>query len=281
MAYTAEISRANPTCFLFLVDQSGSMAERFGGDAGKTKAQGVADAINRLLQTLVFRCAKGEYVLDRYYIGAIGYGGEIGMGLPVPALSGSVLHPVSAIAANPLRVENRVKRVEDGAGGLVEQRVRFPIWFEPKAKGKTLMCTALQSAYDVLCDFVSQHPGCYPPIIINVTDGLATDGDPEPIAKSIRNVLSYDGGTLLFNLHLSVLGERPILFPSDDSRLPDGYARLLFRMSSPLPAPMLRQAQAMEKSVGAGAVGFAFNADLASIIMFLDIGTRVDNSAWQ
>ena len=53
MAYTAEISRVNPTCFLFLIDQSGSMAESWGGEAGKTKAQGVADAINRLLQTLV------------------------------------------------------------------------------------------------------------------------------------------------------------------------------------------------------------------------------------
>ncbi len=27
MAYAAEISRNNPTCFLFLIDQSGSMAE--------------------------------------------------------------------------------------------------------------------------------------------------------------------------------------------------------------------------------------------------------------
>ena len=57
MAYTAEISRANPTCFLLLVDQSGSMAERFGGESGKSKAEGVAEAVNRLLQTLVARCA--------------------------------------------------------------------------------------------------------------------------------------------------------------------------------------------------------------------------------
>ena len=78
MSYEAEISRVNPTCFLFLVDQSGSMAERWGGEAGKTKAEGVADAINRLLQTLVRRCAKGDYVLDRYFIGAVGYGGQPG-----------------------------------------------------------------------------------------------------------------------------------------------------------------------------------------------------------
>ena len=60
--------------------------------------------------------------------------------------------------------------------------------------------------------------------------------------------------------------------------LPDDYARLLFRMSSPLPPAMLRQAQILEASVPDGAVGFAFNADLASVIMFLDIGTRGDAS---
>ncbi len=32
MPYTAEISRNNPSCFLFLVDQSSSMLEAFGGN---------------------------------------------------------------------------------------------------------------------------------------------------------------------------------------------------------------------------------------------------------
>ena len=94
MAYTAEISRSNPTCFLFLVDQSGSMAEAFGAESGKTKAEGVADALNRLLQTLVFRCAKGEYILDRYHIGVIGYGEDIGVGF-LGDLAGGVLRSVS------------------------------------------------------------------------------------------------------------------------------------------------------------------------------------------
>ena len=67
MPYTAEISRANPTCFLFLIDQSGSMAERFGGDLARPRPKGVADAINRLLETLITRCSKGDYIADRYW----------------------------------------------------------------------------------------------------------------------------------------------------------------------------------------------------------------------
>jgi hypothetical protein len=31
MPYAAEITRTNPTCFVFLVDQSSSMLEPFGG----------------------------------------------------------------------------------------------------------------------------------------------------------------------------------------------------------------------------------------------------------
>ena len=38
MPYTAEISRANPTCFLFLIDQSGSMADSFGTEGAGRKA---------------------------------------------------------------------------------------------------------------------------------------------------------------------------------------------------------------------------------------------------
>jgi hypothetical protein len=55
----AEISRTNPSCFLFLIDQSGSMTDLFP-DKPTRKADGVATAINGLLQNLVLRCAKEE-----------------------------------------------------------------------------------------------------------------------------------------------------------------------------------------------------------------------------
>ena len=280
MAYTAEISRANPTCFLFLIDQSGSMAEQFGGDLNKTKAQGVADAINRLLETLVTRCSKGDYIADRYLVGLIGYGGEVSLGFPIDALAGSILQPVSLIDQNPLRIEERIRRSDDGTGRLLQQRVMLPMWLEPKAAGKTPMCAAFQAAYDVICGFVTQHPACFPPIVINITDGVATDGDAGQVlqwAMALRGVASQDGNVLLLNVHVSARGERPILLPTDETGLPDDYARLLFRMSSLLPPAMLRQAQILEESVSDGAVGFAFNADLASVIMFLDIGTRGDS----
>ena len=47
------------------------------------------------------------------------------------------LAPISEIAKNPLRVEQRTRKVDDGAGGIMEQKFKFPVWFEPVAQGKT------------------------------------------------------------------------------------------------------------------------------------------------
>ena len=137
------------------------------------------------------------------------------------------------------------------------------------------MCEALRAGCQVILDFVSQYPDCFPPIVINITDGAATDGDPRPEAAAVQDVTSSDGNALLLNIHVSPEGATPILYPTDESGFPDNYARLLFRMSSELPVEMLEQAQVAGFSGSDGARGMAFNADLASVIMFLDIGTRV------
>lgn len=278
MPYSAEISRSNPTCFVLLIDQSASMDKPFGGDSGKKKADGVADAVNRLLQTLVYRCAKGDKILDRYHVGVIGYGKTVEPALG-GSLSGRSTALISEIGNSPLRIEQRTKKEEDGAGGIVEKTVKFPIWFEAKADGQTPMCAALGRARDIVADFIKRCPGCYPPIVINISDGEATDGVPEPTAAILRSVASNDGEVLLFNAHISSMNEQPVRFPNRQEQLPDDYARLLFRMSSVLPPGMLKQAKLAEPKIGDNARGFVFNADLVSVVQFLDIGTRVDQNA--
>jgi hypothetical protein len=274
MAYSAEISRANPSCFLFLIDQSGSMADPFGaGESGQRKADGVADAINRLLQNLVIKCAKEEGVRDYYHVGVIGYGAQVGPAFSGP-LAGRELVPISEVGNMPARIEERTKKVDDGAGGLVEQRIRFPIWFDPVASGGTPMCQALGLAQRILQGWVAQHPTCFPPIVINITDGEATDGDPSGAADAIRKLSSNDGEVLLFNAHLSSQRATPIEFPDTEAGLPDQFAQLLFRMSSPLPAYMRSIAQQEGYRVSEGTRGFVFNADIVAVIRFLDIGTR-------
>jgi hypothetical protein len=274
MPYTAEISRTNPTCFLFLIDQSSSMLEPFGSQPGKQKAEGVADAINRLLQNIVLKCAKADGIRDYFYIGIIGYGGRVVSALG-GALSGQTLVPVSAVANSPLRVEQRTRKVDDGAGGILEQSFKFPVWFEPTATGRTPMCGALTLARQYLEVFLNRFPRCYPPLVINITDGMSTDGDPLPVASALKGLTSQDGNVLLFNAHVSATQAQPIEFPSTEDGLPDNFAKLLFRLSSLLPPRLLEAARSDGYPAADRSRGFVFNADLVSVIRFLDLGTRV------
>jgi hypothetical protein len=273
MPYTAELSRTNPTSLLFLIDQSSSMAEPFGAQPEKPKADGVADGINRLLQNLVLKCAKGDGIRDYFHVGVIGYGGRVVWALG-GKLTGQKLVPISLIANNPLKVEQRTRKVDDGAGGLVEQKFKFPVWFEPMAGGRTPMCQALTEATTALEEFTALFPDAFPPLVINISDGKPTDGNPELPAAKLRNLATTDGNVLIFNAHLSSKVARPIEFPSQESELPDPDALILFKMSSILP-PKLRDAALSEGfRVNENTRGFVFNADLVSVIRFLDIGTR-------
>ena len=276
MPYSAEISRSNPSCFLFLIDQSGSMEDDWAGEPGKQKAEGLATIINRLLQNLVIKCAKSEGVRDYYHVGVLGYGGQ-----EAPAfggdLAGKELVPIGEIADKPARIEERTKKTDDGAGGLVDQTVKFPIWFDAVASSGTPMCQALARARGILTGWLEQHAAGFPPIVINVTDGEATDGDPTGAAEALKGLGTDDGNVLLFNLHLSSQRAEPVQFLASDERLPDKYARLLFQLSSPLPEFMRGVAQQEGFPVCDGARGFVFNADMVSVIQFLDIGTRPSN----
>lgn len=274
MPYTAEISRANPTCFLFLIDQSGSMSDPFGGaEAGKRKADVLADVINNLLQTIVLRCVKGEEVRDYFHVGVIGYGGSAAPAL-AGALAGKDLVTVSELANNQAREETRSRKEYDGAGGLTEQTVRMPIWFDPVASGKTPMCQALSLAKSLLTRFLAERPNCHPPVVMNITDGEATDGDPTPAMKEITSLKSNDGQVLLMNIHLSSQSGPPIVYPSTSDGLPDQYAQMLFGASSELTSGMREYASSQGLVLSPGARAFVFNSDPVTLIQALEIGTK-------
>ncbi|HKI30442.1 MAG TPA: vWA domain-containing protein [Gemmataceae bacterium] len=274
MPYSAPINRANPTALVFLLDQSSSMLEPFGAQPEKSKAEGVSDALNRLLQNLVLKCAKADGVRDFFHIGMVSYGGPVASAFR-GSLAGGALVPVSRIANSPLRVEVRTRKASDGAGGVIEQQFKFPVWFEARPGGRTPMCGALRLAQEYLRDFLRTYPSCYPPIVVNITDGQPTDGDPHEPAAELRALASQDGNVLLFNAHLSDKQNRPIEYPSHEAELPDKFARQLFQISSQLPPKLAQMAKAEGFAVGPLSRGFVFNADLLAVVRFLDIGTKV------
>jgi hypothetical protein len=248
------------------------MNDIFGG-GNDTKAKGAADAINKIIHELILKCAKPEGFRDYFDIAIIGYGSAQGYAGP---LVGQKFVKISLLNDHPLKIEDRIKRESDGAGGVVELKVKFPIWFEPKASSDTPMCRAMELVYEWLSEWTTNHAEAYPPIIFNITDGEATDGDPEDIARRIAGLSTTDGNVLMFNCHISGTQGEAILFPSSESELPaDEYAKKLFNMSSVLPEKILRGTEAGNFNVKQDARGFAFNADLVDLVRFLDIGTRV------
>lgn len=274
MPYTAEISRSNPSCFVFLIDQSASMTDEVhDGEVVKRKSDVVADALNRLLRELTIKCAKESGVRDYFHVGVIGYGARVGSAYG-GMLSGRDLVPLSEVANNPARVEERAKKVPDGAGGLVEQQTKFPIWVEPTGNNGTPMRQAIELATRLVDGFITMHRDCFPPVILNLTDGESTDGDPSAAAAALRDCSSADGNALLFNLHVSSAGGAPITFPDRADLLADAYARQLFAMSSHLPPYMRNYATQQGMAVSDGSRGFVYNADMTSVVQFLDIGTR-------
>src|SRR5262249_32485519 len=221
MAYGAEISRNNPTCFVFLLDQSGSMGDKFGaGETQLRKAYFLADVVNRTLHDLVIRCTRTEEIRDYYYISLIGYGVQ-GPHSVTSAfggqLNGRTLAKISEVGECPAKIETRAKRVPDGAGGLVEQQVKFPIWLDARSDGATPMCEALGQAKAVVESWLTEHPACFPPVVLHITDGESTDGDPTSAASEISKLASSDGNVLLFNCHLSSDRASKVEYPSSPS----------------------------------------------------------------
>jgi hypothetical protein len=273
MAYTAEISRNNPSCFLFIIDQSGSMSDKYLS-VRKPKSEALADVINRMLQQLVIKCAKSEGVRDYYHVGVIGYGAKGVNAAFSGNLAGQKLVPISVIANNPARIEERTKRISDGAGGLVDTTVKFPIWFDPVASGGTPMTEAFRQANEIISNWLNENPYCFPPVVIHITDGESTDGDPTEEMKKLTSQTSNDGNVILFNLHTNT-STSPISFPGSEAQLPDQYSEMLFGGASVLPYFMRHVAtQEFNLNLPDGAKAFVLNGDIDLIITAIEIGTR-------
>jgi hypothetical protein len=264
MPYKAEISSTNPSCFLFMIDQSTSMAEEIASaDGTQQKSTGVSATMNSWLQELSIKCAKSDGVRDYYYVGVIGYGRNVGPCLNV-AVDGDLV-PISLIADSPARVEGG-----DGA--------KQPIWFDPVADGGTPMCRASGEAERILTNWVSQYPQGFPPIVIHVTDGEATDGDPTERLRHLTQLATNDGNVMLFNIHLSANPDAtPICFPDSPNGLPDEYSKMLFDTASPLTPTMRALAKEYRFPVTDQSKGFVLNADMTVLVQAIDIGTRPSN----
>ncbi len=284
MAYSQEICRDYPGAFLFLVDQSRSMNKPFGTDgAGRTlqRAEVVADALNSTLEELVNRCMRDEGVSNYFDIGIIGYGQG-----PRPTfcwqgnLKGQAMVPIADVAANAqVDMQEIQTMVRDQ---MVTETVSVSRWLEPVAAESTPMNAALNLARATLEDWIYRHPKSFPPIVINITDGMANDVSSEEelliTARKITSLKTTDGNVLMINCHIADSNSTPVIFPWSPLELPDDtYAKLLFEMSSEMPdryRSVICEIFERDLSTTPSIRGMAFNADAIALVKLFDIGTR-------
>jgi hypothetical protein len=264
MAYTQQIGTHAPGLLIILIDQSGSMADTYGGT---NKAQFAATAANRCIYEIVLSCTNGETVKPRCHIAAIGYGAT------TQILMGG---KASELDAQIIRQESVRRKVSDGAGGLIEVDFQMPIWVEPAADGGTPMSDAFDLASDLIEVWSGENPNSFPPIVINITDGEPNDANrASSAAKRLTSLGTSDGTTLLLNGHIGEGNSAELKLPASDSQLNDSFARLMFGLSSVLPPKMVAAAQNSGFSPATGARGFLMNASAESLIKLLTFGSSV------
>ena len=151
----------------------------------------------------VTTCSKSDGVRNYFDVGVIAYGGsEVTSGFkgrfPKASCTRSTPSASTRFASRSAR-----KRWSDGAGGIVELKTKFPIWFDLEERRRHADARGLQQDQADGGRMVRAHPGSYPPTILHVTDGQSTDGAPEEAAEGLRRISTKDGQALLFNLHVT------------------------------------------------------------------------------
>jgi hypothetical protein len=224
--------------------------------------------LNELIVTNTIAQKDGTItVRPRADVAVLGYEGSSVGPILGGALRGRDFVTLPELQMNPLTIERRVKKEIDEIGMEVEIPVQFPIWVKPMAGGGTPMCAALRQAHSLALQWSMSHPDSYPPVIINVSDGMGNDGDIVDAARELSDISTNDGQTLLFNVHITDINSAPVAYPSSESELPnDRYAKKLFTVSSLIPETSRLLLQSLlGRSVFPGSRGLIFNGDAASV----------------
>ena len=279
MPYAQEINRQNKALFVFLLDQSLSMEETMA-NSGERKIDALCSSLNAWLQNLSIACSKAEGFKDYFDISIIGYGSDqqanpiIGPAIIGP-LAGREVVTIAELAENPARIDTVTAVMPDEeTGEMLEMPQQMPVWIDPVLQGATPICSAIVKACEILDAWIAQHPNSFPPIVINITDGESSEGDPIPYADTLKQRETSDGNVLFFNCCVSSTAADPFLFRGNGELMPDSFSRQLFQMSSVLPEAIREKARLAGQELEPNARGMAYNADMVSLIKFLDMGTR-------
>lgn len=279
--YSARITRLNPTAFIILIDQSGSMSEKVCFNSQMmTKAEAVALVTNMMISELTYRCQREVGIANYFDIAAFGYSDN-----NVESLLDSknpFLKPSELLSLNRKKITITKERRLPSGDTVIASSDQV-CWIEPKAHGSTPMCTALLKAYHLAAQWCANvsNKKSYPLTIFNITDGEASDGNYDDliaVSDNIKSLHTDDGNVLLINIHIcsgDSLRETNIIFPCSTEEVPDTkYAHLLYNMSSVMPEEYNEHiSEVRSKLSNPPYKGMSFNTSVTDLISMMNIGS--------
>ncbi len=266
-----------PGCVVFLMDESSGMKALMeemtaGGKSQLTNADRTATALNSLLKRLGggpdFDVALVGYQADA--TGEVNVGSRWG-----GPLAGRDFVRVSELAAAPLRVETRTRKLRSssGAGPAEEESFEFPVWYSPELGAKAPQVAAFQYVADLLERWVAgASPDAAAPLVVHVLSGVSADGNPHRAALRILEMQTPGGKPLLFHAHLAARAEAiSFLYPANVAYLTVPAACDWFRRASVVPAPLVASLKEVQVSLRPGARALLYNAKIADLIRMLGL----------
>lgn len=285
-AYTAQITRNTPTAFIFLIDQSVSM-QKYTTLYGEEMpmAEAVARIVNHQLNELVLRCVKGSETRDYYDIAIIGYGENAYSGWK-GELEGRDFVKPSELKEHPYKKITTKKETRTRKGVKVVE-VEEVQWIEAEAtEGWTRVHHAFEKAKGLLDEWMEKHhdKDCYPPTIINITDGEFNGATKEYVlqqANELKSMFTNDGNIILFNIHISANKAVCVTCPASKDEVSfSSLATTMYEMSSLLPMRYSDRIADLRKdgTPNNRYTAMSINADMSTLIQLMDIGTPTNIS---
>lgn len=285
-AYTAQITRNTPTAFIFLIDQSVSM-QKYTTLYGEEMpmAEAVARIVNHQLNELVLRCVKGSETRDYYDIAIIGYGENAYSGWK-GELEGRDFVKPSELKEHPYKKITTKKETRTRKGVKVVE-VEEVQWIEAEAtQGWTRVHHAFEKAKGLLDEWMEKHhdKDCYPPTIINITDGEFNGATKEYVlqqANELKSMFTNDGNVILFNIHISANKAVCVTCPASKDEVSfSSLATTMYEMSSLLPMRYSDRIADLRKdgTPNNRYTAMSINADMSTLIQLMDIGTPTNIS---
>jgi hypothetical protein len=211
MLYTQPATTLTPALVIYLIDASHSMNDPC---AGTTKVDVVNKALKEAIKDMVRRSIRDGIVQPRYKIAIFAY-------------STTVVDVLEGIRDLPELVKHGIPVIS--AGGETDTAIGF---------------TAVEM---LLQKHLIEFQACPSPLVCHLTDALITASDPTPVGRRIQAMTVRDGPVLLENVYVA---DKMLTAPVYDwhkwggvlrpGQLTNDYAKLLFRLSSPLPETYLQ-----------------------------------------